>query len=516
MLGRVRRTKSSNLAGSVRLARAANTPSRYVDTLVGQSKPSIKEYQGVEVLARSIGMTSQLSEQVDGNDYRFLRGWPYVDQTNLHDFFKREKRVEQRFRTRDGFVKHPGIRDRTIIAREFQLNIASRALDRSTLVVLPTGIGKTIIAILVAADKIAEGEGRILMVAPTRPLVEQHLASFLKFMTFEDMVMFTGSLRPDRRVEAWSKARIVFSTPQTIFNDLEKGRYDLSSVSLLIIDEAHRTVGDYAYTGILSRYSGQVLALTASPGGDNKKIAEVIENLGIDNIEVRTETREDVREHVKGIEIEWVRTELPDELLAIRRLIMEYLGERIRKLRRLGFLRQGNAESVSKKNILKAREEIMARYSRNKGLMFGSLHNQGQAVLADHMMELLETQGAIQCQMYIDRMRIEEKLSKAEKGFLNDSRIVRAASGLGSYRGPTHPKLMLLEEIVRRSVEKSNTVIVFTQIRDTIPLIMDRLKDLKVERFVGQSKGKDGKGLKQKDQKDILDRVSVGGNLMSW
>ena len=103
-------------------------------------------------------------------------------------------------------------------------------------------------------------------------------------------------------------------------------------------------------------------------------------------------------------------------------------------------------------------------------------------------------------------MERKEKKSKAEKGFLRDERIIRTKSLTDRYSGPPHPKMEVLESLLRESVKRNETAIVFTQIRDTIPLIMDRLDGLRIKRFVGQAKGKDGKGLKQKEQKEILDQ----------
>jgi ERCC4-related helicase len=179
-------------------------------------------------------------------------------QSNIYDFLRDRKKVEQRFKVIGGFVSHPLVRENSILAKDFQLNIASSSMESSTLVVLPTGMGKTIIAILITAEKLSKTDGKILMVSPTRPLTEQHFHSFKKFLRTEGMVMFSGSVKPAKRTEEWKKARIVFSTPQTINNDLEKERYDLSDLSLLILDEAHGSVGDYTYTGILSHYNGHV------------------------------------------------------------------------------------------------------------------------------------------------------------------------------------------------------------------------------------------------------------------
>ena len=412
------------------------------------------------------------------------------------------------FNVMDGFVSHPLLLPNAVIAKDFQLNIASKALTKSTLVVLPTGIGKTIVAILVSAELFnkSKDSDKIVMLAPTRPLVEQHKSSFEHFLKITPTVMFTGSMNHKKRIKEWEKSRIIFSTPQTMRNDLEQNRYDLSNVSLLIVDEAHRCVGDYAYTSVLSNYNGLVLALTASPGGDNEKISEVIDNLKVELVDARTDRDDDVRGHVKGIEIEWLKTELTEDMIEIKKLFEEFLLEKVKKLRKLGFVRKKSAKLVSKKDILQARAEITKRYARNKGLMFGSLHNQSQAVLAYHCVELLETQGVYQCGFYLDRMSTKEKRSKAEKGFLGDQRIQKSISLINAHKGVTHPKINVLAELLKHAVTKGETAIVFTQIRDTIPLIMEKLGGIRVRRFVGQADGKDGKGLKQKEQKAILDQ----------
>ncbi|MEK6810844.1 MAG: DEAD/DEAH box helicase, partial [Candidatus Thermoplasmatota archaeon] len=72
------------------------------------------------------------------------------------------------------FVDHPLIRRGKIEDREYQRNVAATCLEKSTLVVLPTGMGKTVIAARVIAEVLRRRGGRILVLAPTKPLVEQH------------------------------------------------------------------------------------------------------------------------------------------------------------------------------------------------------------------------------------------------------------------------------------------------------------------------------------------------------
>ena len=133
-------------------------------------------------------------------------------------------------------------------ARQYQLAIAMRALDQNTMVVLPTGLGKTAVALLVAAARLKEdGAARVLMLAPTKPLAEQHYRFFRDFLVLpggdDAFALFTGETPPAERVRGWERARICFATPQVIKNDCLAGRYSLEDVALLVVDECHRAVG---------------------------------------------------------------------------------------------------------------------------------------------------------------------------------------------------------------------------------------------------------------------------------
>ena len=64
------------------------------------------------------------------------------------------------------------------------MRIAEQCINKNSLVVLPTGLGKTIIAVL-AARKILDlypEDSKIIILAPTRPLINQHYETFLKFL----------------------------------------------------------------------------------------------------------------------------------------------------------------------------------------------------------------------------------------------------------------------------------------------------------------------------------------------
>jgi len=158
--------------------------------------------------------------------------------------------------------------------RDYQKEIYESCKEKNCLVILPTGIGKTLIALMLAISRQKDFPGsKALFLAPTRPLAQQHLQYFKKNLPelFAEMNLFTGKIDAKKREELWQVSDIIFSTPQCIGNDVKKGLYDLKEVSLLIEDECHRCVKNYAYTYVAQKYLEQsenprVLGLTASPG----------------------------------------------------------------------------------------------------------------------------------------------------------------------------------------------------------------------------------------------------------
>ena len=99
-------------------------------------------------------------------------------------------------------------------------------------------------------------ESKILILAPTRPLIKQHHTSFLNDFDLDEdtYAMFTGQVPPAKREQLWKEARVIFSTPQGLENDILTNRINLTEVSLIVFDEAHRAVGEYAYVFVAEQY----------------------------------------------------------------------------------------------------------------------------------------------------------------------------------------------------------------------------------------------------------------------
>ena len=171
--------------------------------------------------------------------------------------------------------------------REYQNKVSDVCLKQSTLAVLPTGLGKTIIALRVILERIQIG--KILFLAPTKPLAQQHASFFEKYLNL-DIELFTGNVVPKEREKLWKTADFIISTPQVVEKDVERTYTDLEDFSLVVFDEAHRAVGSYAYVKIGEVYRENAkhfltLGMTASPGSTKEHIVNICNNLGIKKIE---------------------------------------------------------------------------------------------------------------------------------------------------------------------------------------------------------------------------------------
>ena len=435
------------------------------------------------------------------------------------------------------YIKHPLIKENSIESRLYQQILAGDVLKKgNTMVVAPTALGKTIVAILVAADRLQKVKNsKVLILAPSKPLAIQHEASFKEFLNLP-CASLTGAVKTDDRITRWAESRIISATPQTVESDLLNGRYDLSDVSLVIFDECHHGVGSYSYVYLASRYVQEskynlILGLTASPGSDKSKIKEVCENLYIQNIVVKTEDDADVRPYFNPVEIEWVKVKMSQELEKIKKYVDKALKVRLKALKNMGVI---NTVSVNKVDILKARGRIQGEIARttnpNKDL-FQAISILSAVINIQHSLELIETQGIQTFNKYVGRLR--KKQTKAAKSLMYDDNFGRAVKLArdAEKNGWEHPKLKKITDILKNELgagdgqtklastrftdnedEKSSKVIVFTQYRDTLEMIHQKLEKegIKSVKFYGQA-AKDGeKGLTQKEQKAIIKSFKMG------
>ena len=419
------------------------------------------------------------------------------------------------------YISHPMIKPRTVERRSYQLSLAASALISNTMIILPTGLGKTVVALLVIASRLLNESGRVLFLAPTKPLVEQH-AEFLKktlIIPHDEIKSISGETPPEKRPEIYRNAKIIVSTPQVIENDIISGRIDLRDFVLAIFDEAHRAVGNYSYVFIAKEFierseSPLILAITASPGSDPERIREVIRNLFIENLDIRTEYDPDVRQHVASREIDWIRIEMPPELEHIKKEFERALELRYKRFERLGI--EMDIRDLSKKEMLALQEAIQSQAGETgQQVYFEALSILAEIMKIQHAIELIETQGIQALKKYLKRLFREAKGrgSRASKSLFEDP-VFRECMVKALKIDTDHPKMDRLVKVLKDQLEKNpdSRIMVFANFRDTAERIVEVLRSngYRVEKFIGQANREDDRGMSQKQQIDILSRFRSG------
>lgn len=434
------------------------------------------------------------------------------------------------------YIDHPLIKSNAIEARLYQQVLAADVLKKgNTMIVAPTALGKTIVATLVAADRLEKVKNsKILVLAPSKPLAIQHESTFKEFLTVP-CSSITGAVKTDERVKRWEESQIICATPQTVESDLLKGRYSLKDVSLVVFDECHHGVGSYSYVYLASRYVKEskfnlILGLTASPGSDKEKIKEVCDNLYIQSIVVKTEEDNDVRPYFNPVAIDWVRVKMSSELEKIKTHVDKALKIRLKGLKNMGVIR---TVSVNKLDILKARGRVQSAIARSvnpKKECFQAISILSAVINIQHSQELIETQGVVTFNKYVARLR--KKKTKAAKSLIQDPNFDKAIylAREAEKHGLEHPKLKKVTDIIKKELgqngqtklqsdryvkdadQKSSKIMVFTQYRDSLEMIHQKLEKegIKSAKFFGQASRDGEKGLTQKEQKEIIKAFKIG------
>ena len=433
----------------------------------------------------------------------------------------------------DKYISHPLLKEDQVLRREYQESIFINCLNKNCLVVIPTGLGKTIIALMLAVHRLAESkESKVIFLAPTKPLVEQHYESFLELTNLpkESLKSITGEISPDERQELWNETRVAFMTPQVLQNDIISDLYSIENVSLMIFDECHRAVGNYAYCFIAQKYQDlskdpQVLGLTASPGSTEEKIREIKDNLFIDHIEIRTEKDPDVKPYVHKVDNEWIKVKLPEEFSEVREILTEKLKTIYKWLKKNDLLNSYDTTKVTRKDLLKLNDIINSQIAATnnddeKFQLFHAKKLQANAIRISHMLELIETQGINALAEYIDKNEEKIKMNKANKSLKelfqsNDFKRVMNTTYKLKSEGIVHPKIEKLQEILQSQLSENeeSRVLVFCHFRDSVNNIVSFFENdplVKAHRFVGQANKGSDKGLSQKKQISLLEEFKEG------
>ncbi len=405
--------------------------------------------------------------------------------------------------------------------RIYQQTLFDSASKNNTLIVLPTGLGKTAIGFMLIMYRLKlYPDSKIVFLAPTKPLVDQHLNTFNSLVNHnfseEEVITFNGSISPKKRQELWNSAKVIFSTPQGFENDVLSNRINFKDVSLIIFDEAHRGVGDYSYVFLASEYKKQaknsrILALTASPGSDRETILDVLQNLFIESVEVKASSDPDVAPYLQETDIEQLKVVLPPEIKKLLKYLNDCYKSKLIAVKNLGYL-SGSLNNYNKSQLLKLQSALFIKSREEEGFeIFKAISLLAEAGKIQYAIELAETQGLYQTLEYLKKLEQESLVSKrkAVKNLVRDVnfRTAKIICEKLLLAGIEHPKLAKLKSLASlySTANPDSKIIIFTQYRNTAMRIKEYLDsvNLSCNLFFGQSK-KNGVGHSQKKQKQLI------------
>ena len=397
------------------------------------------------------------------------------------------------------FIEHKLIKPNSIEIREYQTNLANDVKNQNCLIVLPTGLGKTTIALQVIVDYMQNGTGGVLFLAPTRVLVNQHYEFLKENLLIADIGIVTGEDLLSKRKKKWMNS-VVCATPEITKNDFARNMVSPNQFALVVFDEAHRTIGDYAYS-IIAKYfqntDTRILAMTATLPSEKEKAKEIVTRLRIKNLIERSDESPDVKPYIQKTETEWVRVDLTKEMKVIQMCIKLALEERYKELRKNG-LRLSDNKSLSQ--LLNARQFVLTQNRRSAKPLF-------TAIRITYALNIFEAHGITPFLKFCDRTK-EKKGAGIKDLFEIDPNFTRAISLAKNQQsnGLEHPKIDRLVDVLR---DVESKVLIFSSYRDSVNVIHQKLLDMNISAEI--LIGKSGKtGLKQKKQVETVQRFRDG------
>ncbi len=430
------------------------------------------------------------------------------------------------------YLNHPLIKPNTIEARLYQQTLFASCIKENSLVILPTGLGKTVLYLMITAQRLEKfPEGKIVFCAPTKPLLDQHERTTRKSLNIDQdkIVQVSGQIDPKKRREIWANGQVFITTPQTIQNDIIQRRVKLEEIIFLCLDEAHKAVGDHSYVFIAEQYLKRatnplLLGITASPGSKIERINEVQSNLGITNIEMRDESSDDVRQYIHEIDESWEIIPLSDEFKAIIDTLNDLFKVILEGLKELKIIKSVSPKNNPRRELLQLRARVNEIYSNSdqedRTEFFRAMSLVGNSIRLSHAIELIETQGIPSLSKYLEKQINEIKFGKGSRAlkelmFSDEMRQVVESVQILQEEKIIHPKIERLKKIVTEELSNNpnNRILIFAHFRVAAKIIseeLNKISGINSHWFVGQSSARGDKGLSQKEQIEIMQSFRDG------
>ena len=304
-------------------------------------------------------------------------------------------------------VVHPFLKD-GVEARAYQMRALRSALSSSTLMVMPTGFGKTAVEWMAMAEALRLQRGKVLLIAPTTGLVDQQrrMATEMLDVEAESIITYTGEIQPAKRPPLWERGVVIMATPQVIRNDAVTGTINLADVGLLIVDEAHHSTGNHAYAQVGDLYlnacpEALILGATASPGSTENHILEVARRLGIERLDVSKKDDPLLSPYTVQLDVVPHRLDLSETLTTLLHPLQAHQDEQAEHLRRLGFL--APTGHLSSKLIEEAQRRASMAIQRRDRRGYDAARRIGDLRRMHLLLDLLRTQGTTSALLFLQR-----------------------------------------------------------------------------------------------------------------
>ncbi|RAH16676.1 MAG: hypothetical protein CMB56_000075 [Methanobacteriota archaeon] len=418
-------------------------------------------------------------------------------------------------------VNHPNLSSDKIEARAFQLKALDSILSSSTLLVLPTGSGKTPIEFMAIAEKLAENPSKkALLIAPTNPLLSQHFndANMILNIPTESIVMVNGGINWEKRAEMMKNAKLVLATPQVIRNDVIRGSINLTDYCFLVIDEAHHATGKHAMSQVAELYlkdsdGESILGATASPGSTEKAIVNLSEKLNIKNIFSMERSNPLISRYTSELESKFIILELPLKIIQLAEPLKKWLDEMVGKLQRMGvYLHKGVITTAGLNDAMRRSQFLIDRKSQHG---WNSIKLAADSIRVLQIINLLTTQGIASTRNYMRRT-----INQYEKGEKKLSRIIQRKEFINLKNEifdmqEIHNKIQKVRELVLEQLEinAKSRIIVFASLRDSvrsISIALNGINQINSVPFIGQSSREGDDGMSQKKQMSTLNEFRNG------
>ena len=370
-------------------------------------------------------------------------------------------------------VVHPLLKE-GVDARGYQLRSLERILSFSSLMVMPTGFGKTAVEWMAMAEFLRNGSQKIVLIAPTTGLVDQQRTMAIERLNIDPdrIVAYTGETGPDKRKAIWDQATVVMATPQVIRNDAMSGVIDLATVDLLILDEAHHATGNHAYAQVGNLYqrthsSGRVLAATASPGSTLRNINEVRTNLNAHNLDLCKRTDPLLSAYDVDMKIHTHPLDLPESLTTLIAPLRGHFNEEVAHLQRQGFIPK--KEYIGSSDIERAQQSASRAIQQRDVRGYDAARRVADLRRLHILMNLMQTQGTKVAQAFLNRAEEEGRSGRKTNRMLALPVVHQLRLALNDLE-ELHPKGGLVEALVTKElVEKPDgKVLIFTEYRDSV------------------------------------------------